>query len=301
METDSQSTDDGAFDREDRNAQSEPRASAEREHLEAMFGDIERRAARSRLRVRRVVSEIDGKPILQVTFGEEEARRDSHLRIASMEQAEALLALPFESYRVVPEYSAIFSLERDEVEATFRPLGLYGPVRTRWPFDERLVLWDEHHHPGKTIEIDATTGLLRMLRRRPGPPRPVPVVRFLGSLQERRRRHGLYSMMLVPRLRSSWTLLTVSRLSSAERCPAPTFNAHREVITIIDARRLHITRRCGYELGRDRYRERGEAVAARLQPARSRRCGSDRQPKAGLIVKAIAGAGSDIVGRRVHG
>lgn len=149
--------------------------------LDGKLAEIENRAAAAQMKTGRTADPVSGHPILEVWFSDEDGRRDSRLRIGTLDRAEALLSTAFESFRSVSGYSAIFDPTTGSIEARIRPLDMV-PLRERPPFDERRELISEPSHPGKSIILDSCSPLLSLLARPAGLriPRAAPAVTFVG-------------------------------------------------------------------------------------------------------------------------
>jgi hypothetical protein len=105
-----------------------------RQVYEELLDQIAQRAAYNGLGTERVEREA-GSLGLALNFGEDSDQR--RVSVFRMERAEELLAVPFESYRFVPGYEAIFNKDGDEVEARLRQSGPFpGFMRERRPFDQ---------------------------------------------------------------------------------------------------------------------------------------------------------------------
>lgn len=125
--------------------------------------EIERRALAAKLtvgRFKRPVGTPSGPVDRMLVHFDDERRRDSIIHIRDTEDADELLGLPFEEYRMVPRYAAIFKPATGEIEARVRRLDrLIGLPPARPPFDKPYELNGYPRHPGKTIEIGHTMGL----------------------------------------------------------------------------------------------------------------------------------------------
>lgn len=143
--------------------------SSERESFDEMLGQIETRAAARGLDTERV-ERGDGDLRLSVSFGE-----SARVLVFDSDQAEAFLAVPFENYRAIPGYEALYSTAEDEIEARLRPSGPF-PIRNRRPFDQThtMVAPDgvSHH------EVELTTVSAAYLAIQPG---RSPALRIMES------------------------------------------------------------------------------------------------------------------------
>jgi hypothetical protein len=92
------------------------------EHLEyeELLTEVEKRAVARGLETNRPDSD-DGSPRLAILFGDKPGQRP--VFISEPEQATELLAVPFEEYRIVPGYEAIYNSSEDEIEVRLRPNG----------------------------------------------------------------------------------------------------------------------------------------------------------------------------------
>jgi hypothetical protein len=168
---------------DDEGGEDEQAPSLEVDHLESKLEEIERRAAAGGLRTRRLQSAVDGHPIVEVFFAEAESRRDARFRAGNVARADELLGVPFEEYRAVPGYSAIYSPGTGDIEARVRTLGFLpaSSRRQRPPLDKPYELVGDPHHPGRTIRIAESSGLLSLLSRTLGPrTRPLSTFQFHG-------------------------------------------------------------------------------------------------------------------------
>lgn len=180
------------FDEEESDADQEPEDDGQVEEsiltepnddLESMLAEIERRAEAAGLPVKRLEHQTDGHPIVEVQLTDEGGAPEGRLRAGSVERAAELLASPFEDYRLVPGYAAIYSTSTGEIEARIRQGGLlpqFG-MRDRPPLDKPYEISDGQRHPGKAIEISMSSPLFGSTRVVPMPRgRSVPVFRFRG-------------------------------------------------------------------------------------------------------------------------
>ncbi len=156
--------------------------SNEHPEFEQLLTEVEERATAGGLDADRRDSE-DGSPRLEIVFGDTTGHRP--VFVSRPEQAVELLATPFEQYRTVPGYEAIFNGSQDEIEVRVRPNGPFSPsFRNRLPFDEvrRMVASGA---PGGH-EIELATASAAYVAIGPGPRiRPrihegAPVLRLRG-------------------------------------------------------------------------------------------------------------------------
>jgi hypothetical protein len=143
----------------------EAKASGEeqaRHVYEELLDQIAQRAAYNELGTERVEREA-GSLGLALSFGEDSDQR--RVSVFRVERAEELLAVPFESYRFVPGYEAIYAKDGDEVEARLRPSGLFarGLVRERRPFDQPYKMVAPAASGGHEIEIATASDAYRAL------------------------------------------------------------------------------------------------------------------------------------------
>lgn len=146
---------------------------------EALLGEIEERARRSDLKVER--RNTEDRAGLALWLGSAE---DVPLRIWNRDRASALLAIPFEEYRLVDGYEAIFSLARDEIEVKFRGAGPLGWLnRERPPLDQSYTMTASGGSNQREIEIATTSEEYRTIRPTRLPGRTLenaPVLKFRG-------------------------------------------------------------------------------------------------------------------------
>jgi hypothetical protein len=97
----------------------------EREKLEELFNQIRNRCRAAEIPFEDVPGEEGDGPALTVKIASGRSTRP--VLIDDSEAAEALLAIPFEKYRFVPGYDAVYVQESGEVEVAVRSLGSSTP------------------------------------------------------------------------------------------------------------------------------------------------------------------------------